>query len=266
MSYALITGASKGIGRAIALELAKRNYDLLLTARSSDLLKDVAEEIKVIYSVEIHFMTLDLSENNAPLKLYNWCIENNYRVSILINNAGYGICGLFQNSSVEENTSLIHLNVIAPTQLCQLFIPLLQQHLQAYILNIASTASYQATPYLAVYASSKAYIQKFSRSLSHELSTKGISVTCISPGPTDTDWAKTASVPAKALKIAAKLNMQPAKVAEIAVKSMLAKKTEVVPGFVNKLGVFMAWLTPKRISEKFAASLYEQKSNKRENR
>jgi uncharacterized protein len=261
MSYALITGASKGIGRAIAFELAKHNYDLLLTARSLDLLKEVSEEIQKIYPVMIDFIALDLSENNAPQKLYDWCVENNYQVLILINNAGAGMSGLFQSSTLENNTKLIYLNIIAPTQLCQLFIPLLLQDSQSYILNIASTASYQAIPYLAVYASSKAYIQRLSRSLSQELSKKGISVTCISPGPTDTDWAKTASVPEKALKMAAKLNMQPSKVAEAAVKSMFAKKTEVVPGFVNKFGVFMAWLLPKRISERVASSLYEQKEN-----
>ena len=191
MPYALITGASKGIGREIALKLAKRNYDLLLTARSLDLLKEVAEEIQKVYPVNVHFIAVDLSENNAPQKLFAWCIEKNYDVSILINNAGAGVSGLFQEASLEKNTQLICLNIVAPTQLCQLFIPLLlhQQHSQSYILNIASTASYQAIPYLTVYASSKAYIQRFSRGLSQELSGKGISVTCISPGPTDTDWA-----------------------------------------------------------------------------
>jgi len=260
MPYALITGASKGIGRAIALELAKRNYDLLLTARSLDLLKEVAEEIQKLYPVDVHFIAVDLTENNAPQKLFEWCIEENYAVSILINNAGAGMSGLFQDSSLEKNTKLIYLNVVAPTQLCQLFVPLLllQQHSQLYILNIASTAAYQAIPYLAVYASSKAYIQKFSRSLSLELSEKGISVTCISPGPTDTDWAKTAAVPAKALNMAAKLNMQSSEVAKIAVESMFSKKTEVVPGFLNKLGVFMTWLLPKKISERMAVSLYKE--------
>ena len=258
MPYALITGASKGIGRAIALELAKRNYDLLLTARSLDLLKEAAGEIQKLHAVKVHFIAVDLSENNASQKLFTWCIENNYSVSILINNAGAGMSGLFQDASLEKNTKLIYLNVVSPTQLCQLFIPLLQQHSQSYILNIASTASYQAIPYLTVYASSKAYIQRFSRSLSQELSEKNISVTCISPGPTDTDWAKTASVPAKALKMAAKLNMHPSEVAEIAIKSMFSKKTEVVPGFLNKLGVFMSWMLPKKIGEKVAASLYKE--------
>jgi uncharacterized protein len=258
MPYALITGASKGIGRAIALELAKRNYDLLLTARSPDLLQGVSEEIQRMYPVAIHFMALDLSEINAPQKLYDWCNENDYPVSVLVNNAGYGISGEFRSSSLEKNTNLVFLNVIAPTELCRLFIPMLGQHSQGYILNIASTASYQSVPYLAVYASSKAYLLRLSRSLTRELAATGISITCVSPGPTSTDWAETASIPPKALKIANKLNMQPAKVAEIAVRSMLAKKTEVVPGFLNKLGVFIVWLLPKRISEISAASLYKK--------
>ncbi|HEU5366259.1 MAG TPA: SDR family NAD(P)-dependent oxidoreductase, partial [Hanamia sp.] len=134
MSYALITGASKGIGRAIAFELAKNNYDLLLTARSLDLLKEVSEEIQKIYPVLVHSIALDLSENNAPQKLYDWCVENNYQVLVLINNAGAGMSGLFQSSTLENNTKLIYLNVIAPTQLCQLFIPLLLKNSQSYIL------------------------------------------------------------------------------------------------------------------------------------
>jgi short-subunit dehydrogenase len=257
MSYALITGASKGIGKAMAIELAKKNYNLLLTARSSDLLNQVAEEIKELYSVQVFFIALDLSENSAPQKIFDWCIENNYPVSILINNAGYGASGLFQNFSSEANANLIHLNIVAPTQLCRLFIPLLQQHSNAYIMNIASTAAYQAVPFLTVYAASKAYLQRFSRSLTQELSNTNISVTCISPGPTDTDWARTAKVPEKTLKLGEKLNMKPAAVAKIAVSSMLAKKTEKIPGFINRLGVFMAWLLPKKLVEKSTGNLYK---------
>ncbi len=257
MSYALITGASKGIGKAIAFELAKRNYDLLLTARSSDLLKQVSQEIKTLYPIKVSFIAVDLSEVDASKKLFDWCIENNYDVSILINNAGYGISGVFQNSSLEKNTNLLQLNIIAPTQLCQLFIPLIQKHSSGYIMNIASTASYQAIPYLTIYAASKAYVQRFSRGLSQELSKTSISVTCISPGPTDTDWASTADIHGKALKLADKLNMNPATLAEIAVKAMLAKKTEVVPGFINKIGVFMAWLLPKKLVEGSTGNLYK---------
>lgn len=257
MPYALITGASKGIGKAIAFELAKRNFDILLTARSSELLQSAAEEIKNLYPVKTNFFTIDLSEMDAPQKLYDWCTENHFDVSVLINNAGFGWSGTLNSCSLEKNANLIQLNITALTQLCQLFIPLLQQQKQGYILNIASTAAYQSVPYLNVYAASKAYVKSFTRGLAIELADTNISVTCLSPGPTDTDWATTAKVPDKVLKMADKLNMQPATVAAIAIKAMLSKQREIVPGITNKLGVLMAWLLPKNIVEKTVTNLYK---------
>ncbi|MDB5224098.1 MAG: family oxidoreductase [Chitinophagaceae bacterium] len=257
MSYALITGASKGIGKAIAFELAKHNYNILLTARSAELLAQAAEEIKKQYPVTVNFLPLDLSELNAAQKLFNWCVENNFPVSVLANNAGYGLSGSFEKYSVEETTNLLQLNIIAPTQLCRLFIPLLKQQQQSYILNTCSSSAYQAVPLLTVYAASKAYVLKFTRALKHELADTNISVTCLSPGPTDTDWANRAQVSDKILKMAAKLNMTPQQVAVIGVKAMFKKRTEVVTGFINKLGVFMAWLLPDSLVEKSAGKLYK---------
>lgn len=257
MPYALITGASKGIGKAIAFELAKHNFDILLTARSGKLLQSAAEEIKNLYPVKINFLAIDLSEINAPQKLYNWCLENNYDVSVLVNNAGFGLSGSFNNFSLEKNTNLIQLNIVVPTQLCQLFIPLLQKQQKSYIMNIASTAAYQSVPYLNIYAASKAYVKSFSRGLAIELGDTNISVTCISPGPTDTDWATSAGVPDKVLKLDKKLNMQPSEVAKIAVKAMFAKRREKVVGLINKLGVIMAWLLPQKVVENSVTKLYK---------
>ena len=257
MSYALITGASKGIGKAIAFELARRNYDILITARSFGLLKKVSEEIKNIYSVQVNFIALDLSEPGAPQKLYAWCIENNYSVSVLVNNAGYGLAGSFEQHSLKENTNLLQLNIIAPTQLCHLFIQLLKQQPQSYLMNIVSTSAYQAIPLLAIYAASKAYMLRFSRALRHELAGTSISVTTISPGPTDTDFVNRAGIGTKALKMAERLNMNPATVAGIAVRAMLNKKNEVVIGLVNKLGAFIAWLFPKNFIERTTGKFYK---------
>ncbi len=257
MSYALISGASKGIGKAIAFELAKRNYNILLTARSAELLSQVADEIKNAYPVKVLFLPLDLSELNAPQKLFDWCTENNFPVSILINNAGFGLSGSFEKISLDETTDMLQLNVITPTQLCSLFIPLLKQQMQSYILNICSSSAYQAVPLLTVYAASKAYILRFTRALKHELAETNISVTCLSPGPTDTDWATSAHVSDKVLKMAAKLNMTPQKVAAIGIKAMLNKRTEVITGFTNKLGAFMSWLLPDSFIERTVGNLYK---------
>ena len=122
MPYALITGASRGIGKGIALELAKRNYDLLLTARSEELLQKTATEIKEMYGVTTAIFPLDLSRPDAPEMLYNWCLENSYSISVLVNNAGFGLSGPFENHSLQQNADLIRVNISAPTQLCHLFI------------------------------------------------------------------------------------------------------------------------------------------------
>jgi len=257
MSYALITGASKGIGKAIAFELAKHKYDILLTARSVDLLQQAAEEIKKLYPVTVHFLPLDLSELTAPQKIFDWCVENNFPVSVLVNNAGFGLTGSFDQISLRETNDLLQLNVIVPTQLCRLFIPLLKQQTQSYILNICSSTAYQAVPLLAVYSASKAYILRFTRALKLELMATNISVTCLSPGPTDTDWAKNANMSDKVLKMADKFNMAPQKVAAIGIKAMFNKRTEVIAGFTNKLGAFMAWLLPNSFVEKTTGKLYK---------
>jgi short-subunit dehydrogenase len=257
MSYALITGASKGIGKAIAFELAKHNYNILLTARSGGLLQNVSDEIKRTFPVQVNFIEIDLSEPGAAQKLYGWCVENNYAVSVLVNNAGYGLAGSFETHSLKENTNLLQLNIIAPTQLCYLFIKLLKQQPQSYLMNIASTSAYQAVPLLSIYAASKAYLLNFSRALRHELAGTSISVTTISPGPTDTDFVNRAGVTGRALKMAERLNMQPRKVATIAVHAMLNKKNEVVIGFTNRLGVFLSWLLPKNFVERTTEKFYK---------
>jgi len=257
MSTALITGASKGIGKAIAEELAKRKYNLLLVARSGESLQNVANEFKEKYKVEVDYLAIDLSLPQSPEKVFNWCHEKNYTISVLVNNAGYGLSGLFDKYSVAENTNMIQLNIIALVQLCQLFLPQLKQQTKSYILNIASSAAYQAVPYLSVYSASKTFVLSFSRGLRQELKKTSVSVTCISPGSTDTDFVVRAQIGEKGLKTANKVNMQPREVAAIAVDSMFAGKAEVVTGLINKLGAFMAWLMPKGLVETTAMKIYE---------
>ena len=256
MPYALVTGASKGIGKAIALELAKHHYDILLTARSADLLSSVASEISGKYPVKVEYLPLDLTLPGSPQQLLNWCTDNKYSIEVLVNNAGFGLGGPFDSVKPEQNSGMLQLNVITPTLLCQLFVPLLKKNKQSYILNIISSAAYQAVPLLSIYSASKAYLLSFTRALHHELKEFNISVTAASPGPTDTDWIHTARITGKALKMATKVNMQPSEVAEIAVKAMLSKKIEVIAGFMNKAGAFFAWLLPRNFVEKIAGKMY----------
>ena len=257
MSYALITGASKGIGKAIATILAQQNTNLLLVARSSDLLKQVAEELAGAYKVKVHYLALDLSSDNAPTLLYDWCTKQNFEVHILVNNAGYGLAGKFEKYTSQQYRDMMTVNMDTPVQLVHKFLPMLKKQSQSYILNIVSTVAYQALPMLTVYSASKVFMLSFSRALQYELRKSNVSVTALSPGATDTDFVTRAEMGPKALKNANKFNMTPDAVAKIAVDSMFKKKIEVITGFTNKLGAFMAWLLPKRFIEGTAAGFYD---------
>jgi hypothetical protein len=257
MTHALITGASKGIGKAIAEELAKRGYHVLLVARSEDLLKDEAKRLAETYSINTDYYATDLSSTEAAENIYDWCRNKNYEINILVNNAGYGLSGSMEKYTVGDNINMMQLNMVTPVSLCRLFLPMLRQQNQSFILNIASSAAYQAVPWLTVYSATKSFILSFSRGLKQELRGSSVSITCICPGATDTNFANRANIGPRGLKAAEKFNMTAESVAEIAINAMLKRKTEVITGFVNKLGAFMAWLLPKSLVEKTAMKIYE---------
>ena len=258
MSTALITGASKGIGKAIAEILASKKINLLLVARSEDLLKEHAEYLKSKYNVEVNYLVVDLSHTNAIDKIFNCCTDEKKEINILVNNAGYGLSGPFEKYSIEEHLEMMKVNMNVPVQLVYTFLPMLRRQSKSYILNIASTAAYQSVPGLNVYAATKAFILNFSRGLRYELRKSNISVTVISPGATDTDFPNRASITGKkAIRTAEKFNMQPEAVAAIAVNAMFDEKAEAIAGMLNKLTAFFVWLLPKHIAEKAAANIYD---------
>ena len=257
MSYALVTGASKGIGKEIAKELAKNKYDLILVARSESLLNETAKEIEKKFDVKVEILAIDLGQPNVAEKVYAWVTSKSLEVSVLVNNAGYGLAGNFEKYSIQENRDLMQLNMLTLTEMCYVFLPMLKKQSQAYILNIASSTAYQALPLMSIYAATKIYVLNFTRGIRHELRKTSVSVTVICPGATDTNFNDSANIGDKARKAAAKVAMTPEEVAKVSVNAMLAKKAEVVPGFVNKLGKFLAWLAPKSLTENIASGIYE---------
>jgi short-subunit dehydrogenase len=259
MLYALITGASKGIGKAMAEELAARKINLLLVARSEALLNELAVGLATRHQVKTAFLAIDLSTEEAPAHVFAWVKENSYQVNILINNAGYGLGGAFEHYTADEHAAMMRVNMQVPVSLCALLLPELKLHPKSYILNIASSAAYQSVPGLTVYAASKAFVLSFSRGLAYELRKTNVSVTAVSPGGTDTDFANRAQVGAKAVKAGEKLNMTAEAVAKLAIDAMFAGKTEIITGFINKLGAFFVWLLPKKLTETTAAGIYDIK-------
>jgi uncharacterized protein len=257
-TYALITGASQGLGKYIALELAKRNYNLLLVARSALALEAVKTEIVSIHAVNVTILALDLSVIDASSKLRDFCISENLTISVLVNNAGFGLWGNFEDLTLSDQQNMINLNISTLTSLTHYLLPFLTKNKQSYILQIASTAAYQSVPSLAVYAASKAYVLSFTRSLHHELKPKGVYVTCLCPGPMATGFSDRAGMQALS-HLTEKYNMNPEIVAKEAIKAMLAGKIEVVPGSLNKMQRLGDWLFPKYMVEKIAAKLYSKK-------
>jgi short-subunit dehydrogenase len=257
MPFALITGASKGIGKAIAETLAARGYDLLLVARSSDLLEQVSAEIHTTTKRNCQWLALDLAGDQAAEAVYEWCHKNQFPVSVLVNNAGYGLSGSFEKYSPKEHEEMLQVNIITLTKLTRLFLPDFFKQPAGYILNIGSSASYQAVPFLSAYAASKAYVLSFSRGLCQELKKTNVSVTCVCPGPTDTNFVSRANVGPKGQKAAARFNMTPQSVALIAVENLFRRRPEVITGGMNKLVAFFAWLLPKSMVEGIAKKLYD---------
>lgn len=257
MFYALITGASKGIGKAIAFSLAAKGYHLLLVARTENLLQEVSAEIKSKYPVQIQFLALDLTAPNAAQNVFQWTQQNNFTISILVNNAGYGLSGPFESYPLEQHINMLQVNCTALVQLTYLFLPQLKSQQTAHILNISSSAAYQAVPYLSLYAASKSFVLRFSRGLRYELRKTSVNITCVCPGSTDTEFNVRAQVGEKAMKTAQKIIMTPEQVGKAAVKAMFSKKAEVITGAINKVGGFLTWLLPKKVLEGGAARIYE---------
>lgn len=255
--YALITGAGRGIGKELAVQLAQRGYNLLLVARSIGDLEALAQTVEADYQVKAHCLNADLSADGASIAVADWCKTLGVSVSMLINNAGYGLWGNFDGLDLAAQMNMLKLNINALVELTYCMLPLLKQQSAAYMLNVSSTAAYQAVPSLAVYSASKAFVLSFSRALRYEQQCGNVSVTCLCPGPTDTGFAKRAGMDALQ-EIAEKFNMSPVEVARVGLKAMFDKKAEVVPGFLNRVSAIAARHVNKGVVERIIASLYKK--------
>ncbi|WP_018341716.1 SDR family NAD(P)-dependent oxidoreductase [Cytophaga aurantiaca] len=258
MNYALITGASKGIGKSIAEALAAKGNNLLLISRSEETLKELSLSIGQRYKVRVDYLAADLSHAGSTEVILKWLTEKNYSVDTLVNNAGYGIWGKFSDRSIESHNEMLQLNMLTLVQLTYALIPQLKKHPKSYILNVASTAAYQAVPTLSLYAASKSFVLLFTRGIRLELQSTGVSVSCLCPGPTATDFVERAGMSADIKKKSDTFSMTADEVAKIGVNGLYKGKAEIIPGLLNKIIVVLtAWL-PKFVTEKIANDLYKK--------
>lgn len=185
---ALVTGASMGIGRELALLLAARKHPLVLVARSGDKLAELAAEIREAHGVEVWTLAVDLALPGSARHVFDFTRASGVEVELLVNNAGVGIYGDHAELAPERVASMLQLNVTTLAELCNLYGERMKLRGSGRILNVASTAAYQPTPWMAAYGASKTFVLHFSEALAMELADHGVTVSCISPGPTDTGF------------------------------------------------------------------------------
>ena len=252
--YALITGGSMGIGKAIAEELAQKNINLLLVALEEPMLYQTADELRQNYQIEIKTLGINLVEEGSPQKVFDWCQENNYAVNILINNAGFGRGGLMHAFQLSEYYAMMALNNRAVVGLTYLFLPELERQEKAYILIMISMEATLPLPYKAVYAGTKNFLFGYALALREEVANKNISVTVMCPGPTVTNESGMKRIKANpSNKI---LVTMPEDVAKAGIKGLFRDKNIVVPGRLQwtffKLGKHLPTRLKMRLLERIS--------------
>lgn len=248
---AVITGASSGLGEQYARQLAALGCDLVVAARRDDRLGKLATELETAHGVKVEVIRSDLAKPGAAFELHAAAVADERPVTILVNNAGIGPYSKFIGEARERLLDTIQLNTLALTELCHLFATHMVEHgQQSYIANVGSVASFQGVPNFAVYSGTKAYVRVFSEILAHELKESNISVTCICPGGTVTEFMETNG---QALKESAHSFMMTADdVVRQAIIAMLAGQTVLVPGLFNKVTCFLPRLMPSKLAIKLA--------------
>ena len=234
---ALITGASSGIGKNMAYVLANKGIDLILVARNKDEMLKIKENVKV--NVEV--IELDLLKEKNVFKLYEMCKDRN--IDILINNAGFGLFGLFTETDLDRELEIIDLNIKAYHILTKLFLKDFVEKDNGYILNVASSAGFMAGPRLSTYYATKNYVLKLTMAINEELRQSGsnVVVSALCPGPVNTNFNKVAHGEFSIKEASPKY------VAEYAINKLFKKKMIIIPTFRIKLGIFLLRILPYRI-------------------
>src|SRR5665213_2083731 len=238
----LITGASSGIGESFVYQFAELGANLIIVARSENELKNIADAVIEKYKVDCYPIVLDLAKENAAKELFEKINLLNMEVDVLVNNAGVGAIGKFEEYDLERYHSMLQLNINALTELCLMFLPSMKKKNFGGIINVASTAAFLPLPYSAVYAASKSYVLSFSESLFGELFGTDVTVTCLSPSRTKTNFAKNANSPFQNYE--SRPYDTPDNSAKVGIKAFLKGKSTVISGQQK----FLVTILPRLLS------------------
>jgi len=240
MRWAIITGASSGIGRALAFEFAAGNFNLLLIARNEKALADVAAQCHAKYGVETEVLAADLSCAERSGALIEQIVAKPHRYEVLVNNAGFGIHGDFGSTDIDQNMRLVNVQISSTLQLTRAVLPGMIARGSGKILNVASVHSFSPVPFQSVYGACKAFLLSFSSALQNEVAGTGVTVTVFCPGITQTEFRSRAGIAQKSKHS----GMTAEAAAHFAYVETLRGKHIVIPGFLNRLYVFVVHLLP----------------------
>ena len=244
--WALVTGASAGIGAALAQELARHGAKLILTARRRDRLDALAAEFAA-KGTEVRIVVADLNDPAAPQQIYDAVEGAGLAVDILVNNAGLGQFGAFHLSPVEQELSQVRVNCEAMVRLSRLFLPRMVERRRGWVMVVASTASFQPLPYFATYAATKAFDRFFALGLAAEVARFGVNVTALCPGPTESEFIDVARAGAFKGK-----NQQTAEeVARLAVAALARGQRTLIPYFGGRLNALLVRILPAGVITRF---------------
>jgi len=242
-SWAIITGASSGIGKALAFEFAAGGFNLLLIARNEAALAEVAAECQAKHHIETEIVAADLAREESLEKLIAQLERTPYQYEVLVNNAGFGIHGDFASSDIDRNIELLKVQLTATLRLMKAVLPGMIERRNGRILNVASVYSFSPVPFQSVYSACKAFLLSFSSAIQNELRETGVTVTVFCPGATQTEFRSRAGIGQKSEQS----GMTAEAAARIAYVKTLHGKHVVVPGLVNRLYVFVARLLPIQV-------------------
>lgn len=251
---ALITGASSGLGMEFAKIFSREGYDLVIVARREGALYKLRLQLETEYHNHVEVFACDLSEEDAAYEIFNFTLEKNIQVDVLVNNAGFGDFGNFWTVDSQRQRDLLQVNIVSLVQLTRYFMPGMTERHYGKILNLSSVASFCAGPKMSLYYASKEFVRSFSEAIAEEAKGTGVSVTALCPGPTATGFEKAAEM--KNSKMFTFFHPATAReVAEAGYKAMMQKKVLRYYGISTKLMNIGARIAPRSISRKFAKKI-----------
>ncbi|HWZ97411.1 MAG TPA: SDR family oxidoreductase [Candidatus Dormibacteraeota bacterium] len=250
--WALVTGASAGIGKALATELAAGGTNLVLTARRRDRLQELAAQLRSKHKINAETFEADLARLPAPEEIFQFTKEKGIVVDLLINNAGFGQYGEFSSIDLQRLLDMVQVNCTAVLHLTRLFLPEMVARRRGDVLIVASTVAFQAVPYVSTYAATKVFDLFLAEGLAEEMKPHGIRVCALCPGATDSEFHEIAAHPSHTRRRSETAE----KVARTGLRALAAGKSYVISGLGNYLGAHGERLVPRRFVTKIAANMF----------